>query len=462
MFEATLSIDLGASYTKVAYRSACIPTQVRPADQEAKILMFDNSPLIPSLAIRTRNVGQPWIFGRQAALMNPDGGMQVFQNWKADLFRSNNDKDSATAVIIAHRFFEWLRSRLEDMGIDVRQCQTRVAMPAFDTFDENAVLLARCMDLSGWDNPTLILKVKEPHANTLGLFAGGRNRISLNGEGLLQPDYGRMWGQDNVYIRAARGSTLFDTHGNLLTVMIVDIGAFTTDLAALTFDVTASADGMSAIRQKSHELGVINQLDRPLFASLGERHNFAWSDLQFDEAESCKKKLYQGQPSTLLTRVDGQSVQLELGGAEDLDLIETKAGQFATTIWEKIEAFAADSQPSRVFLTGGGSLIQPVTESLKNSLAARQMRVGVVTQGDAAEETGDRRSWNKTGEGLQRLATALGGASVVLQEAAVCHPSPTPRQPLVTGLRTGHVTCRCQGGNKDCCFCGGRGFVFRA
>jgi len=153
MFEATLSIDLGASYTKVAYRPACIPTQVGPMDQEARILMFDNSPLIPSLAIRTRNASQPWVFGRQAALMNPDGGMQVFQNWKADLFRPSNDKDSATAAIIAHRFFEWLRSKLEYMGIDVRQCQTRVAMPTFDTFDENAVLVARCMDLSGLGQP---------------------------------------------------------------------------------------------------------------------------------------------------------------------------------------------------------------------------------------------------------------------------------------------------------------------
>lgn len=163
MFEATLSIDLGASYTKVAYRPACIPERTGTLQEEANVLMIDNSPLIPSLAIRTRDANQPWNFGRRAAGMNPNQEMQVFQNWKADLFRPQNDKDSITAAIIAHRFFDWLRVKLEQIkpvGIDVTKCQTRIAMPAFTTFDENAVLLARCMDLSGWNDPTLILKAQ--------------------------------------------------------------------------------------------------------------------------------------------------------------------------------------------------------------------------------------------------------------------------------------------------------------
>src|SRR5580704_16069929 len=113
MFDATLSIDLGASYTKVAYRPSCVPNGVGMASQESKVVMIDNSPLVPSLAIRTRNAAQQWIFGRSAAAMKPSKEMQVFQNWKADLFRPTNDKDSAAASIIAHRFFEWLRTKLQ-------------------------------------------------------------------------------------------------------------------------------------------------------------------------------------------------------------------------------------------------------------------------------------------------------------------------------------------------------------
>ena len=84
MFEPTLSIDLGASYTKVAYRPACLPSTAGTVLAEAKVLMVDNSPLIPSLAIRTRDAAQPWIFGRRAAAINPNHEMQVFPNWKAD------------------------------------------------------------------------------------------------------------------------------------------------------------------------------------------------------------------------------------------------------------------------------------------------------------------------------------------------------------------------------------------
>src|SRR5687767_7896372 len=100
MYDPTLSIDLGASYTKIAYRDSCVPEKKGERKQEAQVLLFEKAPLIPSLAIRTRNSALPWVFGWQAAKMNP-AGMQVFQNWKADLFRPKNDKDSATAAIIA-------------------------------------------------------------------------------------------------------------------------------------------------------------------------------------------------------------------------------------------------------------------------------------------------------------------------------------------------------------------------
>jgi hypothetical protein len=71
MFEETVSIDLGASYTKVAYRRAINADQIGVFKEAAKILVIDESPLIPSLAIRTRDPQRPWFFGREAALMNP-------------------------------------------------------------------------------------------------------------------------------------------------------------------------------------------------------------------------------------------------------------------------------------------------------------------------------------------------------------------------------------------------------
>ena len=56
----------------------------------------------------------------------------------------------------------------------------------------------------------------------------------------------------------------------LVTTLIVDIGAFTTDIALLTFDTRSENDGLSNIQQESYALGVINELDAPLFKSIGE------------------------------------------------------------------------------------------------------------------------------------------------------------------------------------------------
>src|SRR5581483_4475041 len=153
MFEETVSIDLGASYTKVSHRRECLPVKKGVFEQDAKILMVDNSPLIPSLAIRTGDKRQPWVFGWKAANMNPVG-MEVFQNWKAKLFDPHDKKESLTAITVAGKFFEWLKARLDDVGINLKKCQTRIAMPAFEKFDEQAMLVARCLDLNGWDDPS--------------------------------------------------------------------------------------------------------------------------------------------------------------------------------------------------------------------------------------------------------------------------------------------------------------------
>jgi len=355
-----------------------------------------------------------------------------------------------------------VRMRVNASGIDIRQCQTRIAMPAFETFDENAFLVARCLDLSGWDDPTLILKVREPHANILGLLSLGKNVVMRGAIGDPTPNYSEMFGDGNPYIQAARGFTLFGTHTNLLTVMAVDIGAFTTDLALMTFDFTGPADGLRAIKQKSHPLGIINQMDRPLFAELEKQHGFSWAGHSFFEREDCKMSLYHGQTYPLQTFVGNAPATLELGNEKDMAQIESFAEKFVVSVSEKIHEMASDVRPSHVFLTGGGNLIKPISSRLQKFLTDRNIHVVRVDETTVATGTDDQRPWNQTGETLQRLATTIGGASVILQEA----PAPVQadrrglleRPPIPAGSPAGYRTCRCRGGNKDCCFCGGRGF----
>jgi len=60
--------------------------------------------------------------------------------------------------------------------VNLQKAQTRIAMPAFKSFDEKALVVASCMEMNGWESP-LILKATEPHANTVGLFSRGLNVV---------------------------------------------------------------------------------------------------------------------------------------------------------------------------------------------------------------------------------------------------------------------------------------------
>jgi hypothetical protein len=460
MYEATVSIDLGASYTKVAFRRTCEPSKIGSAKENAEILLVDGKPLIPSLAIQTKSKSKPWVFGWDAANLKPDASMKVFQNWKANLFRPQNDRESAAAVIVAEHFLGWLKEKLENAGVNLAKTQTRIAMPAFKSFDDKALVVALCMEMNGWESPW-ILKATEPHANTVGLFSRGKNVVGRNWGGGLLVNYGKMFGNENVWVQTARGHTLYGSRRNLMTAMVVDIGAFTTDLAAMTFDVATPdmSDGLQRIEEQSYALGIINDLDCSLFAALAEHHGFDWSEVSFQEAEMIKQSIYGEGTYALLTKGAGE---IELGTGKDRSLVEHHLEKFASALWNKISSFVDREKPSVVYMTGGGARIMPIFKNLEKRLRQRKCGIGRVDEGGSPKGSARWRPWDETGEGLHRLATALGGASVVLQAGAVSVHSggkkPAAREPLVIEQDPNFVHCRCQGGNKDCCFCGGRGF----
>lgn len=102
-------------------------------------------------------------------------------------------------------------------------------------------------------------------------------------------------------------------------------------------------------------------------------------------------------------------------------------------------------------------MIKPVSELLKVKFKQRGMGWSDTSDTEMADGTECWRAWQTTGESLARIATAVGGASVILQAAA--EPQRTgPREPVrLPQPVSDYVSCKCQGGNKDCCFCDGRG-----
>lgn len=462
-YAATLSIDLGASYTKVSYRPRLPEGGKHQSEAAAKILILDGSPLIPSLAVHTGRADKPWVFGRDAALLPTTGGMTRYINWKSNFFREGNDEHSVEATIIAVHFFGWLRERLAGSGVNPEQCETRVAIPAFEGKEKKAQMLAKCMELSGWKS-IKILMATEPHANTIGIYTSGKNVVSVvQGHDEALPQYRRMFGQ-NEYIQAALNMIHFNANP-ILKILIVDIGAFTTDFALLTFDTRAEDDGLQHIDESSHALGVINQLDRGVFGQLEARHGFDWSTNSFDDAEKQKKKLYAGEKVPLLL----VGFSGDIGDEEDQQSVKSLAAAFAGQIWSKMEELIQRNKPRKIYLTGGGALIEPLIRVLQQMLSDAQCNHAVL-KADAdlpptTEFTGEPivawASWQDSKESLGRLATAIGGASVIMQHNGLKFGSgPLPAVKLPEPV-IDYAECSCHGGNKDCCRCMGRGYFSR-
>jgi hypothetical protein len=115
-------------------------------------------------------------------------------------------------------------------------------------------------------------------------------------------------------------------------------------------------------------------------------------------------------------------------------------------------------KPGTVFLTGGGSLISLVATYLKMKLREVGISLTHVHEAERLNGRDKWRGWRDTGEGLARLATALGGASVILQQSGL----QSRREPLgpvyIPEPMDAYTECSCGGGNKDCCKCSGRGY----
>lgn len=460
MFAETLSIDLGAAYTKIAHRKSCLPGRRSPGNQRAELYMSESGPLIPSIAIQTHRQDQPWVFGWDAASITPGPKMKVYQNWKSNLFAAENSDQTAAAAIVACEFFRWLKGIVTDAGIDLDKAETRIAMPALPEFEKKALLIAQCMEMADWPS-SKILRATEPHTNALGIYSEGRNVINRAADGTLLPDYGRMFRAENPLIQAARDFALNDRGTNIVKIIIVDIGAFTSDIAALKYDIATPLDdlgvGLRKIEESSVPLGIINDLDSGLFNQLGNSNGVDWNTLTFNSMEDCKRAVYAGRIYTIPTQAGGT---VDFGTPADQAVVSQYIQEFVRKLWAWIEEQIGRDKPQFAYLTGGGSLIDGVSGALRSKFDSLSIVPKAFPDADQQSGEGQWIRWEDTDIGLNRIATAIGGASVVNQIAGDLEIAADPerRAPQVWREDPTQTACRCQGGNKDCCFCFGRGF----
>lgn len=451
-----LGIDLGASFTKVSYRRAW--QHGNRYELESEIVMLEGNALVPSLVIKTGNERKPWLFGQTAARYRPKQNDRVFVNWKSDLFSEKLTPEVTGSLKAAGEFFGWLRQKLiETEEIDVDACRVKVCIPAFPNVKRAASILGQEMELAGWKN-IIVSKVEEPRANTVGVFSEGRNTLfrtrDRNNE--INPVLMDIYPQSSPILAHLRSSAL-SGGPRKKTIGVIDVGSFTTDFSVVEIDAGADADNITAADQFSHRIGIINDFEKPLLASLGRKYGFMPDELSFEDREDIKRALANGKRHALAVRGDEVA---RIGDDSDQQTAADFAQSLANSIDQVLEDVALRLGRTRLVLTGGGSAAPLVRDAIENRLKKAGYTFANVEGIEVATGLeGVCRLWPDTGETLSRLATALGASSVLLDLpfSAVRHITIERRE-----VESHWIVCSCHGGNKDCMRCGGAGQYRRA
>lgn len=395
----SLCIDLGAAFTKIAWR----PRPDAPAH-----LARDPQPMdgvdafcVPSVAAHDRKTDR-WVFGAEAAELRASDRIRVYQNWKADLFLPDEDRHggielldgasvATTAILldrhphlramdIAARYLCWLYDEQIPAMLGHRDfvgAEVTICVPEFvrdePVFAAQLDLVMRWAGFRNGGEYTL----SEPQANLVGVLTQGENHVD-NG----RPRVSAMLGPVASALSSPRQGMLF-----------VDVGAFTTDLA-----IAGLAGGVDfgPRRSRSMRLGV-SALDARILQGSPSKEQVDGSLL---EREAFHRAVYG-------PVVRGREYGLDEAG------VRREMEDFARAILAQVDRFLADHEEvtlAAAVLTGGGANVRGVSEALAAGLATRGVGVMYVPAETSAPLNVQRHALPAE---VVRGASAVGGASVL-------------------------------------------------
>lgn len=446
-----LSIDLGATYTKVSWRPAW-PSKDRGYEKQSKVIEIQGDTLTPTLVFDSAR-GHPF-FGKAAADLKPGPGDVVHASWKRELFDQSIPEVQQKAASVAGRYLGWLREEVAKAGVPVEQCRVRMCLPAFEENSEALGILCESMQENGWDNSE-ILWTSEPLANTIGLLTTGRNHISEMRVGLqLAVNLNEMFGTNSPLLRAI----INWPERSQFLIAILDIGSYTTDLSLLPWSTHGGLRLLpDSARQKSFRHGVVEQLDGPVFSRIRKRTEIDVSELKFLERELVKRAVYNGE-SIDVSSADG-GISLNIGGEADRGSIAAAIQEFTESLWTNhVQKEIALNPPDWFILTGGGASIRQLRNQIIRSFERFSLSDRNAPRLLEPIEDGEANLQ------LLRHATALGGSSVIIDAQSGRREWRVPPESAFFGNvaeDTDEESCRCGGLNPECMRCGGSGSVKR-
>jgi hypothetical protein len=355
-----ICVDFGSAYTKVAMRSTWDGRA--KLTKEIPIAPPDATFCVPSVVARVERGGKTrWAIGQNAADLREGDAVRIYRNWNAELLTDDEPrrevKEAATA------FFELLKDAMAKQGLPVlgKNCRTRVCIPKFEDAGRSKRRIIAFMSKAGWsleeDRPT----VYEPESNAIGVFSRGRNVTWYPAYPVLSkerhPHLRDMFSGSGMLgaIRRAIMEGTDDKH----RVLVVDVGAFTTDFSYMEFD--CDLDKKPEITQQSQRIGV-GELDRLVRERLRPEVREAFEVSKSANWESIKQRLYRQEPQAIL---NADKKMLIIGEGLEAATIQEVVRSFADRIAAVECEFRRDFAKDRIngyVLTGGGAMIPLVRE----------------------------------------------------------------------------------------------------
>ncbi|MEM0969398.1 MAG: hypothetical protein AAGJ31_08625 [Verrucomicrobiota bacterium] len=360
MTPPSLAIDLGAAFTKLAFR---------PQDDFPTNLLRHNSlnldafrMCVPSVAAQDTQSGR-WVYGMDAMDLQNRGSIEVYRNWKPCLFAPREEnatpksvrpfawkekpgakQDEASllrdysqdqALDVAARYLRWLREEMIPTMLGHHlpdEVETQLCVPDFALQNASESTWTRLMQEAGFHSSDGFL-VSEPLSNLVGVLTRGRNL--MNDQGL--PDVGRLF------------PDLVETEEDFF---FIDVGAYTADFALVRFSSLlhrTPAEGSTG----SAPLG-LKVLDDLVRQRSSEGVRSALEAMPASGWERLHSTLYGG--ATLFGQTD--SWEVEYGISVEGDIVDACLDEYAQSVVKEAYQFLGKQEGHAIraaVLTGGGN-----------------------------------------------------------------------------------------------------------
>ena len=413
-----LCIDFGSAYTKVALRPDWDDTV--GLVREIPLADRDVSFCVPSVVARVERLGGPiWLVGQAAAEQCSGDGVAIYRDLKTRLFTERPAEQEVKHTIgsegfasrlirymgravagVKHTigsggfarhdardyhevgviFFKELRDTLRKMipGLDIGEYPLRLCIPKLEKNPGARAVMIKIVQEAGWSLAENGETVYEPESNAIGVVTRGLNATWYPHPPPLRqwrfPNYRQMFGIAGGPLAAFRQVFLEKPRRDFhYGVLVVDIGAFTTDFAYVEFDESFYDENVPRpeIIQISREVG-IRELDRSVCDRMRPEVQHAIGRISMSDWEFAKRLLYCGKEAAIRNPEGGM---LKIGTGSEATTIADAIEEFAARVVEEKRVFCSNKVRGRIdaqVLTGGGSMIPLVHNALVKAMKDKQ------------------------------------------------------------------------------------------